>query len=151
MTLGIKLKTLRLHKNYTQQYVAEKLSISPQTISKWENDWTYPSLKNLLLLSNLYQISLDELLKYTPTLPTSSLRYNSYLCFTPEMIILFLIFCISLILPVFSVFTLFGLLYYLKKINVSHHLFIINKIFCFYNVLYFCIFLVKLYLQCRCF
>ncbi len=52
MTLGIKLKTLRLHKNYTQQYVAEKLSISPQTISKWENDWTYPSLKNLLLLSD---------------------------------------------------------------------------------------------------
>lgn len=154
MTLGIKLKTLRLNKKYTQQFVAQKLSVSSQSISKWENDWDYPSIEKLLLLSDLYQISLDDLLKndsnviFTASIPPKSI---SHLVFTPEMILLFLILCISLIIPILSFLISFGILYSLKKLKMSRHLFIITVLFCIYNMLYLCFFLANLFLQCYCF
>ena len=47
---------------YSQNEVAKKLSISRQAISKWENEWTSPDIDNLLLLSKLYGVTVDELL-----------------------------------------------------------------------------------------
>ena len=47
----------------TQEEVAEKLFVSRQSISNWENNKTYPDIGNVIALSDLYQISLDELLK----------------------------------------------------------------------------------------
>lgn len=153
MTLGIKLKTLRLNKNYTQQFIAQKLSVSPQSISRWENGWDYPSLENLLLLSDLYQISLDELLKNRKNVTSStsiSSKNTSHLVFTPEMTLLFLIFCISLIIPVFSFPIFFRILYSFKRLKISRYLFTITVFFCIYNILYLCFFLANLCLQCYC-
>ena len=56
MTLGTNLKYLRLKNGYTQKYVAEQLKISSQTISKWENNWIYPDIDNLILLSELSHV-----------------------------------------------------------------------------------------------
>ena len=50
-------------KNLTQEEVAEKIFVSRQSISNWENNKTYPDIGNVIALSDLYQISLDELLK----------------------------------------------------------------------------------------
>jgi transcriptional regulator with XRE-family HTH domain len=63
MNIGQKLKNTRLTAGLTQENVAEKIGVSRQTISNWENDKSYPDIVSVIALSNLYSISLDELLK----------------------------------------------------------------------------------------
>lgn len=63
MKIGDQLKKARLDKNMTQEEVAEKIFVSRQSISNWENNKTYPDIGNVIALSDLYGISLDELLK----------------------------------------------------------------------------------------
>ena len=63
MNIEDKLKQARLNKKMTQEEVADKLYVSRQSISNWENNKTYPDIGNVLALSDLYEISLDELLK----------------------------------------------------------------------------------------
>ena len=63
MKIGDKLKEARLKKNMTQEEVAEKIFVSRQSISNWENNKTYPDIGNVIALSDLYDVSLDELLK----------------------------------------------------------------------------------------
>ena len=63
MELGRKLKEVRMKANLTQEQVAEELFVSRQTISNWENEKSYPDIISIIKLSDLYSISLDELLK----------------------------------------------------------------------------------------
>ena len=63
MEIGKKLKDARMKSGYTQESVAEKVNVSRQTISNWENEKSYPDIISVIELSNLYSISLDELLK----------------------------------------------------------------------------------------
>ena len=63
MEIGKKLKDARLHSGLIQEKVAEELNVSRQTISNWENEKSYPDIISVIELSNLYSISLDDLLK----------------------------------------------------------------------------------------
>ena len=63
MEIGRKLKEVRMKANLTQEQVAEELFVSRQTISNWENEKSYPDIISIIKLSDLYSISLDELLK----------------------------------------------------------------------------------------
>jgi len=63
MDIGNKLKKLRIDNNLTQESVSEKLNISRQTLSNWENNKSYPDILNVIELSNIYKISLDDLIK----------------------------------------------------------------------------------------
>ena len=63
MEIGKKLKDARIKAELTQENVAEKISVSRQTISNWENEKFYPDIISVIKLSDLYAISLDELLK----------------------------------------------------------------------------------------
>lgn len=63
MTIGELLKAARLQSGMTQEKVAEAIGVSRQSISNWENDKTYPDVINIIALSDLYQVSLDHLLK----------------------------------------------------------------------------------------
>ncbi len=63
MEIGKKLKDARLKSGFTQENVAEQINVSRQTISNWENEKSYPDIISVIELSNLYSISLDELLK----------------------------------------------------------------------------------------
>lgn len=63
MKFNEKLIQLRKENNLTQNQLAEKINISRQSISKWENDHGYPDIANLIKISELYNLSLDELLK----------------------------------------------------------------------------------------
>ena len=63
MEIGKKLKEARQMSGLTQENVAEKLNVSRQTISNWETEKFYPDILYVLQLSDLYQVSLDELLK----------------------------------------------------------------------------------------
>jgi len=62
-TFGNRLAKLRKEHNLTQEDLAKKLNISAQAISKWENDLTAPDIDTLIKLSDIFNISLDELLK----------------------------------------------------------------------------------------
>ncbi|MGM9905158.1 helix-turn-helix transcriptional regulator [Lactobacillus sp.] len=57
------MKKARKQAGLTQEAAAGKLQVSRQTLSNWENNRTYPDLVSLLAISDLYQISLDALLK----------------------------------------------------------------------------------------
>ena len=63
MEIGKRLKEARLGAGMTQEQAAERLFVSRQTISNWENERTYPDIVSVIRLSDLYSISLDELLK----------------------------------------------------------------------------------------
>ena len=63
MEIGKKRKDARMRSGFTQESVAEKVNVSRQTISNWENEKSYPDIISVIELSNLYSISLDELLK----------------------------------------------------------------------------------------
>nr|SFZ89151.1 Transcriptional regulator, XRE family [Loigolactobacillus rennini] len=63
MSMGSILKSHRRRHGISQLQLADKLHISRQSISSWENDRAYPSLDNLIALSELYRISIDDLLK----------------------------------------------------------------------------------------
>lgn len=63
MEIHKKLKEARTKSGLTQEQVAEKVMVSRQTISNWENGKSLPDIVSVMNLSDLYQISLDELLK----------------------------------------------------------------------------------------
>lgn len=65
MTLGGKLSKLRKENNYTQEQLADILGVSRQAISKWESNITYPETDKLIRMSELFDCSLDYLLKDT--------------------------------------------------------------------------------------
>lgn len=60
---GDYLKELRVKNKLSQEKLAEKLGLSRQSISKWEQGYALPDTDNLLKLSELYGISVDTLLK----------------------------------------------------------------------------------------
>lgn len=62
MTFGKKLQKLRNENKLSQENVAEYTGVSRQAVSKWENDLSYPDTKNLIMLAELFKLSMDELL-----------------------------------------------------------------------------------------
>ena len=62
-SLGEALKAWRTAAGFTQEYVAEALGVSRQAVSKWENGASEPSTANLMALSKLYGLPVDELLR----------------------------------------------------------------------------------------
>ena len=62
-TIGKKLHELRKQSGFTQDYVAEKLGVSAQAVSKWENDIACPDIMTLPNIAELYGITIDELFK----------------------------------------------------------------------------------------
>ncbi|MES5943359.1 MULTISPECIES: helix-turn-helix domain-containing protein [unclassified Bacillus cereus group] len=63
MNLGEQLKKLRELKGFSQEDVAKKIGVTRQAVYKWENDKSCPDIDNLILLSEMYNVTLDELIK----------------------------------------------------------------------------------------
>ena len=63
MDIGQKLKQARAAAGLTQEQAAGALGVSRQTVSNWENCRSYPDVAMVLAMSELYRVSLDELLK----------------------------------------------------------------------------------------
>ncbi len=64
ITIGENIRRLRLGAGLTQEQLAQRLNVSFQTISKWENSLTAPDISLLPVLADLFQTSVDELLGY---------------------------------------------------------------------------------------
>ena len=62
MTFAQKLKELRTRAGMSQEKLAERVGVSRQAITKWETDKGAPEMENLLALSDLFGVSVDELL-----------------------------------------------------------------------------------------
>ncbi|WP_434509854.1 helix-turn-helix domain-containing protein [Desulfitobacterium sp. AusDCA] len=63
MDLGNRIKTEREKLNISQDDLAQKMDISRQAISKWETGSSYPDIEKILRLSEIFNLSLDELVK----------------------------------------------------------------------------------------
>ena len=63
MDIGQQIRKYRERDEYSQEYLAEKLYVSRQTISNWENEKSYPDIHNLLVMCELFDISLDDLVR----------------------------------------------------------------------------------------
>lgn len=63
MKIGQKLKSKRMEAKISQEELAQRIGVSRQTISSWENDRSYPDIGSILKLSDLYGLSVDELLR----------------------------------------------------------------------------------------
>ena len=63
MNLEEKLQMLRKKNGYSQEQLADKIGIARQTVSKWENGQAIPELNGLILLSELYGVTIDRIVK----------------------------------------------------------------------------------------
>lgn len=63
MEIGSQIKKLRNALGLSQEELAEKIYVTRQTISNWENEKSYPDIHSLLALSSIFEISLDQLIK----------------------------------------------------------------------------------------
>lgn len=66
-SLAQAIKNHREAKGYTQEFVAEKLGVSRQAVSKWEKGTTEPSTSNLFALAKLFDMSIEEFMKEIQT------------------------------------------------------------------------------------
>ncbi|WP_052404868.1 helix-turn-helix domain-containing protein [Bacillus rubiinfantis] len=70
MTLGEKIKKLRKQAELSQEQLAEKLSVSRQAITKWENDKGIPDIHNLQCIAQLFDVSIDLLINSSDEVTT---------------------------------------------------------------------------------
>lgn len=64
MSFGKVLRELRKEANMTQEQLAQKLSISPQAVSRWETDFSMPDISLVVPIANIFEVSTDLLLNY---------------------------------------------------------------------------------------
>lgn len=63
MKIGKRIREYRKIYNFSQEQLADKIFVSRQTISNWENDKTYPDIQIIISLAILFNVSLDELIR----------------------------------------------------------------------------------------
>jgi transcriptional regulator with XRE-family HTH domain len=63
MDIAVKIKQLREEKAFSQEALAEKLHVTRQAVSKWESGKGCTDIENLIGISNVFGVSLDELIK----------------------------------------------------------------------------------------
>lgn len=132
--LDKRLKDAREAKGLSQSYVAEHLNITRQAISKWENGKSMPDLDNLIILSNLYEISLDELLGRTTSsneahelqgsagnTPSSSMQ---------EALFLAVIASVSCLFPIIGLIIPIGILVWMKKKKRVYKMVVVLCVIC---------------------
>lgn len=103
MELGKQIKTFRQEAQLSQEELADRVYVSRQTISNWENDKSYPDVNSLVLLSEVFHISLDKLIKGDIEMMKNVinkddvLRLNRY----GNISGLLMIFCVISVAPMF--------------------------------------------------
>lgn len=110
--IGSKIKTLRLSKSMTQEQLAKALHVSAQAVSKWENGKSYPDIHSLLLLSALFDVSLDQLIKGDLETMKQEVNAADVRAMNRDAIIYTVLLAATIILPVplLKWFDLYGLI-----------------------------------------
>lgn len=119
MTFGQKLKKLRNENNLTQEQLADMLFVTRTAISKWETDNGYPSIDSLKAISNLFSISIDELIsdddvQNKKLLDEKIARRMYYIAIAfLGLTVLFTLLAYFLKIPYFSIVSIVGVIGYL--------------------------------------
>ena len=110
--IGSKIKTLRLSKSMTQEQLAKALHVSAQAVSKWETGKSYPDIHSLLLLSALFDVSLDQLIKGDLETMKQEVNAADVKAMNRDAIIYTVLLAATIILPVPLIkwFGLYGLI-----------------------------------------
>jgi len=115
---GEKLKMLREQTDITQEEVSKKLNVTRQSVSNWENNKNYPDLTTSVTLSQLYNISLDDLLKDENNVVKSmKTELNSYR--SSELIKLIIFSVLAFLLPIIGI--VFGILLLCTEKRVEYY------------------------------
>ena len=85
MTIGEKIIQLRMSKGISQEQLAEHLNVSRQSVSKWEMGQAAPQIDKIVQLSELFNVSCDELLKEDVTILGSSAKQKRNKYFGTEV------------------------------------------------------------------
>ncbi|MBQ8038278.1 MAG: helix-turn-helix transcriptional regulator [Lachnospiraceae bacterium] len=99
MNLGAQIKKYRAELSLSQDELAEKLFVTRQSISNWENDKTYPDIKSLVLLSEVFGVSLDQLVKGDVEIMKKEIDVQEKAKFQQEGVVLVVFFIAILLLP----------------------------------------------------
>lgn len=108
MELGKQIKKYRIENELSQEDLANKIYVTRQSISNWENDKTYPDVNSLVLLSEIFQVSIDELIKGDLNKMKETIKKEEILKFNQYG----LIFSVLLIVSIVSILPLTMLLGY---------------------------------------
>ena len=121
MELNKQIKKYRTEANLSQEELADKIYVSRQTISNWENEKSYPDIKSLVLMSEVFQVSLDNLIKGDLERMKKEIDTQEYARFQKDGVIFTILFIVLLIIPVPLVMILkwFGLALYLCLFGIS--------------------------------
>ncbi|MED3526387.1 transcriptional regulator [Bacillus thuringiensis] len=109
MNIGKQIQYFRKRDNMSQEKLAEKIHVSRQSISNWENERNYPDIHNLLMMSILFNVSLDDLVKGDVKIMKEELQKSAFFKWSYIMLASMIILLIS-IAPVFYFFGYYGLI-----------------------------------------
>ena len=95
MTIGGRIRELRKKMNFTQEYVAEMLDVSRQAVSKWEKDISKPDMENIILLSELFDTTVEYIAAGKQELCNEKKKINIKRVFiiTTASLLLLILFC----------------------------------------------------------
>jgi len=93
----------------SQEELAQKIYVSRQSISNWENERSYPDIHNLLMMSILFNVSLDDLVKGDVQIMKEELQKSTFLKWTYIMLGLMIMFLVS-VAPAVYFFGNYGLI-----------------------------------------
>lgn len=100
MELGAQIKKFRTEMAISQDELAEKVFVSRQSISNWETGKTYPDIKSLLLLSEVFSVSLDQLVKGDIEIMKKEIDAQELVNFQKDSVIYTVLFIAMLVLPI---------------------------------------------------
>lgn len=100
MELGKQIKKYRVEANLSQEELADKVYVSRQTISNWENDKSYPDIKSLVLMSETFRVSLEKLIKGDLERMKKEIDAQEYARFQKDSAVLAVFFIVLLIAPI---------------------------------------------------
>ncbi len=145
MELSRQIKELRGRNGLSQEALAERIYVTRQTVSNWETGKSYPDVQSLLMLSVLFNVSLDELVKGDITMMKNELDVYRMKIWSWIMLILMVIAVISTV-PLYMAFDLPGLILpgvlcvcalflsiLLERIKTKHNILTYTEILAFYE------------------
>ncbi len=131
MEFSSKIKEVRKKENLTQEEFAEKIFVSRNAVAKWETNRGYPDIQNLITISDVFEISLDELIKKDKNVKNKIIAESS----SKKWHLLVIIYLITIILYILyflfahKIFMIGFLIATLFMLVIEVYIFIKDKIY----------------------
>lgn len=112
MELGQRIKMYRNERNLSQEVLADRVYVSRQTISNWENEKSYPDINSLILLSEVFETTIDNLLKGDVEKMKQEINTveAKKLNFCGLMMLIFIVPAIIMVVPLTKIIGLYALI-----------------------------------------